>query len=277
MNHYHFHLFDATLIAISLPTWVLCSLILISARDHKCFPWQRSKDTLGWTEPTQSTKTSCSRVLKSLAAESAVYLFALSIAMLLYRWCSSHFFWQFLIKPERLWLFTATVPSIMNMTLSACISYPVIAVLQAQLLRTSTGKSLKSVVLSGQFVFCVSVLTSLILPGLAFFQWTLAALGSSLQDFYVARELLRDSVALATIPMAISGIAVAFTFKATGKNATEKNSLALDSNDYLSLESKSDEELHMLVGMALKAKKLDVADKVSKHLLLRVEQCDEIE
>jgi hypothetical protein len=169
------------------------------------------------------------------------------------------------------WLMRFIIPRTMTILLSTCISFPIIVVLQMLLLKSGTKKSLRAVICSGQFFFCVMVLTASIAPVLALEQWNSALHGTSFENLKATRELFRCCVALSTLPISLCAIPIAFSVQSVDKKELERISLALRNNDCSSLVSKSDGELHVLVNMAVKAKKLDLADKISKQLLHQIE------
>jgi uncharacterized membrane protein (DUF485 family) len=130
----------------------------------------------------------------------------------------------------------------------------------------------KTLLCSGQFIFCVSVLMALLFLGLPLTLWVFTAFGSSFVHNYVARDLVRIGIAFATVPMSIAGMAVAFSGVSVDKNERKRMLAILESTDCSHLDRQTDDELQILVGMALKAKKLDFADRFSKELLHRIER-----
>jgi hypothetical protein len=249
----------------------LSGLIVIALRESQCLPWQGAEKDQQKGEVTGSSKLRLPQLLKSLASELTVYIISLTFEALVFTLCSSHLFWTFLINPDSNWLMRCLIPATMNFILSACLTFPIIGLLQLQLLRASTGKGWKAVICSSQFIFCVSILTMLLLLGLPLLQWAATPLGSSVAQIGLARDLVRIGAALAILPLSIAGLAVALSGGSINKNELRRISVLLEEHDFTQLNRNTDEELQVLVSMAIKAKKFDFADRVSKQLLHRME------
>jgi len=87
----------------------------------------------------------------------------------------------------------------------------------------------------------------------------------------LARDLVRVGAAFSTIPLSIAGLAVALCGSSLNITEVRKISIMFDEHDFTQLNRNTDEELQVLVSTAIKAKRLDFADRVSKQLLHRLD------
>jgi hypothetical protein len=246
-------------------------LIVIALKESQCLPWQGAKKNQLEGEATGPSKLRFPPILKILAWELVVYAISLTFEALVFNLCSSHPFWTFLINPKQSWYMRCLIPATMNFLLSVGIAFPIIGLLQLQLLRASTGKGSKAVICSSQFLFCLSILTVLLFLGLPLLNWLAIPLGSSAIQISLARDLVRVGAAFSTIPLSIAGLAVALCGSSLNITEVRKISIMFDEHDFTQLNRNTDEELQVLVSTAIKAKRLDFADRVSKQLLHRLD------
>jgi hypothetical protein len=265
---------DVSTLVIVLPSLLMSGLIVIALRKSQCLPWQGTKKNQLDGEATGSSKFRLLQILKSLASELVVYAISLTFEALVFNLCSSHLSWKFLIYPKENGYMRCLIPATVNFVLSVGIAFPIIGLLQLQLLRASTGKGSRAVICSSQFIFCLSILTVLLFLGLPLSHWLAIPLGSSAVQITLARDLVRVGAAFASVPLSIAGMVVALNGSSVNKNEVRRLSVMFDEHDFTRLNRNTDEELQLLVGMAIKAKKLDFADRVSKQLLHRLENND---
>jgi hypothetical protein len=78
-------------------------------------------------------------------------------------------------------------------------------------------------------------------------------------------------IAFSTLPSSISGIAVISSGTMVRRRKVKMAVDFLNSDNVSTLDSKTVDELHYLIEVALKRGKIDTADEISMHLLRRVE------
>ena len=165
----------------------------------------------------------------------------------------------------------ALIPKTMDLILTLLTSLPLLCVMQSRVFQNVTGRDMKDIIFSTQFLFTTCLLLVLISVSLPLVQFLLVALGLSAESPFIMRDLLRMSVALSSIPASMAGMAVVFHPESSRAKEVSNALLFLDGNDFSSLRDKTDAELHSVIEMALEQKRIEAADKISRHLLRRTE------
>jgi hypothetical protein len=163
------------------------------------------------------------------------------------------------------------------MFISLLLTLPILWCRQLALFSKATKDDVIVIVFSSQFILGISILTGAIMLTLPIIQILSIGLGVSVESARVMRDVLRIFISVSGIPSGTAGLALISTGAMVQwrKNRTAVN--FLHSVDVTALDSKSDDELHYLIEVALKRGKIDAADRISTHLLRRVENSTAID
>ncbi|MDR3616087.1 MAG: hypothetical protein P4L53_21190 [Candidatus Obscuribacterales bacterium] len=276
-----FYILDSVTIAIAVPTMILWGLLVVAAREKCCYPWPAQPaipaicvdQSQPRIEHADAVSVRNMTTLQSVRSEILTYLLCTASGSGIFIWCNSHLFWQVRMPLNDLHIM---IPAFTNMCISVSLALPVLWCRQLRLFCHGRQDDAKSIICSSQFILSISTLFFAILLTLPIIQLLGIGLGLSSESVRAMRDVLRLFVAFSTIPTSIAGVAIAMSGDMVRRRKIKTALDFLRSHDVTALDAKTVDELHYLIEVALKDKKIDSADRISMHLLRRVENSLEI-
>ncbi|MFA6207819.1 MAG: hypothetical protein WCT03_08925 [Candidatus Obscuribacterales bacterium] len=278
-NPHYFHFFDATTIAIMLPTFLLAFLVFAATLKKRYWALEsRCKSITAFgvneaqTDVSQVDDGRIAFVIKRLD----LYLYCLILASAQAAFFVSQLNYDLLLGDSFHSLLVRCIP---NMIWAVAISIldvlPLFALMQA--LRNKKGQfvSVESPGRPTRFMFSCMAFICLALWIVPLTQATFVAIGVLPGNLDLTKDLFRVGVAFSAVPLSVMGMMVAFT-----SNSSLSSSLAcgraqqrlhLQSLSPECLSSLSDERLHQIVDDARLTHNIEAAEIVSLHLLERAE------
>lgn len=245
-------IFDASTVAIVLPSMLLWSLILVSAH----------KSDFG----KQSTWLMGRQFVYAQILLMGVFLIG-SFALLSFFPHCLH--WNFLLTPGMNWNMRGLLSRWLDLLVSVGIVIPLLGLFEFRLLRFFKADKQNHKLFLCQWLFfcCVGVIILLICLPLMQLQFMEVR---SWVNIHIQRDAFRCAFASASLPSSIAGLCVALGGRF--KSQAVDPALALASTgDFSLIATKSCDELHVLIDSAVELQKLDLADKLSRELLSRFE------
>jgi len=251
-----FSILDPTSVAIIIPTIVLTGLLLAAAyktrrslwpiSDSRCvrlLSYNPRVDTSSDVEQL-TDKHDLTFVSRLVAGEFAIFAVCFAVS--------------------------AFLSQALNSYQGDCVllTLPLICLMQFFLCKLLTGAAARSIIISGQFVFSVSLIFGWLLLSVPISQSLLISLGVSLGDVFYLKQLSRMVVAVSTFPMSMAGAGLAVHIE----RRYRLNLKSIERGDLSILDLKTVEEVQGLVGFALRRRQIEIADKISLYLLRRVER-----
>ncbi len=166
----------------------------------------------------------------------------------------------------------ALIPLGLNWLLSLLCVLPAMLWLQFRTAKSPFGQLFKTKTCNSQKIYEGCVLAWLIAISLPLVQFILILSGFSLQAPHDIRDLVRIGFGEGHISLLFAMAIIAFHKTTIFTKDFSHVSKRLEVNDVSSIACKSDEELNYLIAVALRAEKLETADKISIHLLQRIER-----
>jgi hypothetical protein len=271
-----FYILDSTAIIIALPTIVLWGLLIASAHEKRCYPWPMRSEVpaicTDLSQPrlahTDAISIKNNTALQSVRWELVTYLLCAASGSGIFLLCSSYLFWP--VRPPLSDLHLM-IPVFNNMCISLSLTLPFLLYRQIALFRQDSRENAKSILSTSQFVLSVSILFFALLLTLPIVQLVGIGLGLSSESVRVMRDVFRMFMAFSTIPTSIAGLAILSSGVMVQRRKVKAALNFLQFEDAAALDVKTVDELHYLIGVALKHGKIDAADRISMHLLRRVE------
>jgi hypothetical protein len=250
------------------------------------YPWPAQRTTAFGLESKQHCIESFDAILtksdgtlttiatpQAVRSELLTYLLCTASGSGIFLWCHSHLFWPVYMPLSDLHLL---IPTFINMCISVSLTLPILWRRQLALFRKATKEDTKSIICSSQFILGVSILTGAIMLTLPIIQLVGIGLGLSVESARVMRDVFRIFIAFCTIPSSIAGLALISSGALVRRRNIKTAVDFLGSDPVAALDSKTVDELHYLIEVALKKGKIDVADRISTHLLRRVENSTDV-
>jgi hypothetical protein len=262
------YLFDATSYAIMAPTMLLFSLMCAAAQKERCFPWPAG-GALNKTQARAPNRPMSAK--RAVSAQVVIFLAWLASSICILHWGLAHLFGTCVSLSEH-WPITALIPKLLYELISfisLLLTLPIFWFLQLRLFQKSSAKCVKAIVSSSEFILAVALVTWAVVVSLPIVQFLLITAGLSKESVFIMRDLFRVSIAISTIPSSVGALAIVFR----GIRNTKEASKVLEGRNLSpsALNDKTDDELHRLIELALKLKNVAAADKISRHLLERVD------
>jgi Flp pilus assembly protein TadD len=276
-------LFDHITIAIMLPTMALSGLISfavrrkskLSGRITRYLLFRRSSLTIINGPPPEYQ----SQIVRTTPGTTFVNILLSSCwAATVMNWCLSHELWRGLIHTSPNIRTDLLLSLLLCLIFSIACSLPLFCILEALLYQRPVNFDLRRFVFApGRMLISVCAFVGMLfvlLPAFGIFQCSPYS-----PEFAMLDELMRVSIALATIPASLAALAVALMLNAhvlfgdrATKLADDYTLLTSPTFGFAGLEGVSDTHLHDLVALALTVGDLEKGDLLSMLLMRRAER-----